>query len=300
MGISPSPTRRAATAPAFLPSSPELASAGRRGRIALFAAFVVIVAAIAVAAVAVKPTSAHSFHLLYGSVFVDDNISPVAIDLASGKPTVRLTNAVTAVSAASTGDLDVIGVGESTLMLDTRTGEFNMLDASGLLMKPTGGGVQLPASTTGKAMAIAAGSDAYILRTSAAGTDVYLVSPATVASAVTTRGRTVPRASVTVAQPLASTPGAAAGAGDDLWVLTGTGTSHSLQRLSVPPGSNAGVALTSTPFGPVSGLAALESVAGANGESTTEPAAGTTSAAAGLAAAGNAASQASATTIALA
>ena len=275
MGTSPTPTRRVASAPAFLPSAPEPGRTGRRGRIALFAGFVACASAIAVAAVVVKPTTAHSFQLLYGSVFVDDNISPVAIDLARGKPTVRLTNAVAAVSAASTGDLDVTALGEATLMLDTRTGEFNMLDASGLLVKPSGGGVQLPDTSAGRAMAVPAGPDAYILRTSSAGTDVYLVSQATVASAVSSPSRTVPRASLTLRQPLAAATGAAAAEGSDLWVLTGTGADHALQRLSVPAGSNAGVSLTSASISGVSGPSALESVSGTPSVPSTPGASGT-------------------------
>jgi len=140
-------SRRPAPAqPAFLPSGQGAPAAGRRGRIVLLCGFLACTTAIVVAALAVKPTTAHAFKLVYGSVFINDNVSPVAIDLASGKPTVRLSNAVAAVSADSTGDLEMLPVGQSTLMLNTATGEFNMLDASGLLLKATGRIAETPLS----------------------------------------------------------------------------------------------------------------------------------------------------------
>ncbi len=84
--------RPAPTEPAFLPSNPASPSPGRRGRIMLLSGFLACSTAIVAAAVIVKPTTAQAFKLVYGSIFVNDNISPVAIDLASGKPTVRLSN----------------------------------------------------------------------------------------------------------------------------------------------------------------------------------------------------------------
>ena len=64
-------------------------------------------AGIAVASYLVKPAKARSFDLFYGSMYINDNTSPVAVDLASGKPTVRLTNAFTAVGAKTGDDIDV-------------------------------------------------------------------------------------------------------------------------------------------------------------------------------------------------
>jgi hypothetical protein len=111
---------------------------GRRQRVVLLAGFMACALAIAVAAVVVKPTTARAFHLIYGSMFVDDNTAPVAIDLASGRPTVRLSNAFQAVSATVTGELDVVPLAGSTLMLNANSGEFNMLDNSGLHLQRRG------------------------------------------------------------------------------------------------------------------------------------------------------------------
>jgi hypothetical protein len=230
----------------------------------LLAGFLAGSTAVVVAAVAVKPVTAHAFKLVYGSVFINDNVSPVAIDLASGKPTVRLSNAVAAVSAASSGELDVVPVGESTLMVNSSTGEFNMLDASGLLLKQTGGGVRLPAAPTGSSVssvtAVASGSSTYLIRSSTGGTQIYLVDEATVAAAVGPQARTVPRASVSLNQPLASGPATAVSADGALWLLMGSGAATTLRELRVPAASNAGATLTATTQAVVSGQAALESI----------------------------------------
>jgi len=265
-------SRRLAPAqPAFLPSGADITAPGRRGRAVLLCGFLACTTAIVVAAVVVKPTTAHAFRLVYGSVFIDDNVSPVAIDLASGKPTVRLSNAVAAVSAASSGDLQMTPAGQSTLMLNTASGEFNMLDASGLLLKPSGGGVRLPASPGGTdqtVTGVASGSSAYIIRSSSSGTQVYLVDAATVATAAGPRASTVPRASLSFTRPLSAGPASAVSANGALWLLSRGGTGLALQELRVPPASSAGATLTSAARGVVSGPAALESIGADTGAST--------------------------------
>ena len=137
----------AGAASAFRPSAPTtpLRAPSRTQSIALLAVLVVVAGSIAVAAALVRPSKARSYQLFYGSVFLNDNTSPVSIDLASGKPSVRLNNAIAAVSAANTGDVDVYPLANgNTLMLDTATGEFNMVDSTGFVVKTTGGGVTLP------------------------------------------------------------------------------------------------------------------------------------------------------------
>jgi hypothetical protein len=238
----------------------------------LLAAFCLGVVAIGISAYAVKPTTTRSFHLLYGSIFIDDNTSPVAIDLASGKPTVGLHNAFTAVSATSSGDVHMVPLQGATLMLNTATGEFNMLDAAGLLVKATDGGVQLPSSSTSRSSvgtspaitAIAAGADAYVVRATSDHTEAYLVSQATVADAGT-QTRSKARASVVIPSPLetgaAGVAEAAATATVDgaLWMICGSGTLHTIRQLIVPPRSNAGATLRVQLHGTVSGVAGIES-----------------------------------------
>jgi hypothetical protein len=251
------------SATAFRPSAPAGRSTGpsRTQSILLLTGVIAIATAIAIASFVVKPNRARSFDLFYGSVYINDNASPVAVDLASGKPTIRLRNAFTAVSAKSTGDVDVLALGGgNTLMLNPSTGEFNMVNSTGFVVKTTGGGVQLPTATgVTRTTAIPASSAAYMLQSSDTSSSIYLVNEATVSSAIGRNARAKARAYGTIAQPLADEPAPAASANGDLWLLTGTGTTHSITQLSVPPSSNAGATLASKHHGTVAGVAAVGS-----------------------------------------
>jgi len=252
--------RHAATA--FRPSAPvgPVRAASRGQTAALLVGLLAVALGIAVASFAVKPSKARSFDLFYGSIFMDDNTSPVAIDLASGKPTVRLHNAFTAVSAKSTGDLDVFPLAGGTLMLNPSSGEFNMVDDSGFVLKTIGGGVRLPLFVgPSSSRAVAAGDSAYIVQSGPRASAVYLVSQSTVASAIGPSAQAKARASASLTSPALDTPGAAAASNGDLWLLTGQGRSHHILQLSVPRGSNAGAALVEHQRGIVSGVAAVDS-----------------------------------------
>jgi hypothetical protein len=232
----------------------------RRQLVALLIAVVVVAAGVSIASVLVKPSTARAFSFLYGSMFLNDVSSPVAVDLASGKPTVRLGNAIAAVSAHNLTDLDLVPLdGGNTLMLDTRTGEFNMVDPTGFVIKATTGGVTLP--HTLPATAVGSGSSAYIVQRAAKTTYVYLVSAATVSSALsTTDRRSAARAYAHLGGTTSSTASAASANGG-LWVLTHVpgSDSNAITELDVPPHSNAGATLDPTPHGSVTGLSAIES-----------------------------------------
>jgi hypothetical protein len=221
---------------------------------------VVVAAGVAVASFAVRPSKARAFDLFYGTAFINDNTSPVAVDLATGRPTVRLQNAYTQVSARQSGDLDVTPLRGGTLLLDTATGEFNMVDATGFVIKTKGGGVQLPKQNGASvATAVSTGDSAYIVQTSGQATAVYLVSQSTVASAIGSGTRTKARAYANLGEPPAAPAGATASAGGNLWILLGAGRNHTIRELSLPTGSDVGVALDSHDHGSVSGVAAIAS-----------------------------------------
>jgi hypothetical protein len=251
--------RHAATA--FRPSAPAGRSntPSRAQSIALLAGVIAIATALGIAAFVVKPSKARSFDLFYGSMYLNDNTSPVAVDLASGKPTVRLRNAFTAVSAKTTGDLDVIGLaGGNTLMLNPTTGEFNMVDNTGFVVKATGGGVQLPHSSgVTRTVAVPAAASAYMLQTSDSRSSIYLVNQPTVSSAIGTNARAKARGYATISAPLADSAAPAASANGDLWLLTGSGDVQTITQLSVPAGSNAGVTLAEQRHGAVTGVASV-------------------------------------------
>lgn len=219
---------------------------------------VAIAVAAAVASFVVRPNAARSFELFYGSMFINDNTSPVAVDLASGKPAVRLSNAFKAVGARRTGDLDVVPLTGGTLMLDSTTGEFNIVDASGFVVKASGGGVVLPLLPGAtSATAVASADSAYIVQHAAERSAVYLVGQSTVASAIGVGAHAKARAYRAIAQPVLATPGGRTSAAGDLWLLSGRGTTHAVTQLSVPPGSNAGATLAATRRGTIGGVAAL-------------------------------------------
>lgn len=262
--------RRAA--PAFRPSAP-VATGRTPSRVqASILLIVVIVLALIISVVSylVKPNRAHAFNLFYGSVFINDNTEPVAVDLATGKPTVRLNNAFRNVSATSSNDLDLIPLaGDNTLMLDHLTGAFNMIDSTGFVVKPTPHGVQLPHHPgTDITSAIAAGDSAYLVQRSTTHSWVYLVNQLTVAEAQARRGPAKARAYATMANPIADVSAPTATADADLWALTDAAPAttvppqrqvHALTQLSLPAGSNLGANLRLDPHGTVTGVAALDS-----------------------------------------
>ncbi|HEY8301565.1 MAG TPA: hypothetical protein VIG48_06685 [Jatrophihabitans sp.] len=250
---------------AFRPSAPNPAAGhapSRTQTIALLCGLVLVAAGIAAVSYLVKPATARSFNLFYGSVYLDDNTSPVAVDLASGKPTVRLANAFTAVSAKAPEDINAYPLdGGNTLLLDPATGEFNMVDSTGFVIKSSDGGVPLPkADGPTTSTAVPAGSSAYIVRRSSDATSVYLVGAATVSASFGSRSGTKARAYATLPAPVSTDPVPVADAGGALWMLTRDGgQTRRITELTVPPGSNAGVTLTATARGTVTGPAAVAS-----------------------------------------
>lgn len=243
-----------ATAQAHVPSRLQAA--------VLLLTVLAVAAAVTVVSYTVKASRASSFHLFYGSVFVNDDTSPVGIDLASGKPTVRLRNAFNSVSAHTTAQLDVVPLGQrTTLMLNPVTGEFNMIDSTGFVLKNSGGGVRLPSSTGPgtSVQAVPADGSAYLLQSGPARSSVYLVGQLTVAEAIGPAARGKARGYATLGQPVADVPDPAAATGTQLWLLTGPDSARTITRLSLPPDSATGVTLTRTNFGSFAGPGAVES-----------------------------------------
>jgi hypothetical protein len=231
------------------PSAAASAGPTRRQTVVLLSVLVLVAAGAAAVSWLLKPSRAQAFDLIHGSVYIPDRAGAVSMDLASGKPTVLLLNAFKQVAAAP-NRLQVQPLdGSTTLLLNRDTGEFNMIDSTGFVMK-LDGGVPLPKSAPGTASTISqgvpAGQNAYIVRSGPDGTDVYLVSPRTIQTANGTSGPK-PRAFRNISAELAPGPGALASANGDLWLLTGNGTGstdrHALRRLSVPNGSDVGAML---------------------------------------------------------
>jgi Fibronectin type III domain len=249
------------TDPAAFRADPSAAPAihpSRRQTLALLLVLVLVAGAVAAASLLIRPDRARAFDLLHGSVFIEDQAGPVAVDLANVKPTFRLLGAEKLVSAKSAGDLSLVALDGATLLLNRSSGEFNIVDNTGFAVKHDGSGVQFgrrPATST--AAGFASGKFAYIERTTPGSTDVYLVSTLTAQAAVNSPTAVKARAAITIKDTGTTLPGGAAAANGDLWLLLGSGPRHSIRQLSVPPDSSSGAALTSTGRGSVVGVAAI-------------------------------------------
>ena len=258
------------------PNAPAAARPTRRQAAALLAVLVLAAGVVAVLSYAIRPERARAFDLFHGSVYLSDELGPVAVDLATGKPTLQLADANRQIGLREKALLDtVVPLSDETLLLNPTTGEFNMVDNNGFIVKHDGnGGVMLgsgePTGPT-KAAGIDAGSgQAYIVRTGPdIGTEVYLVNQSTVESAINVVGHVQTRATGRMDEPGSTDPGGAASANGDLWMLvggSGTGGTRIIRQLQVPPDSSAGATLLAFDHSPVTGPAAISTAAtGADG-----------------------------------
>jgi hypothetical protein len=233
----------------------------RRQASALLAVLVIVTGAVTVLSYAVSPDRARAFDLFHGSVFLSDQLGPVAVDLASGTPTLRLVNANQQAGVTGSQILAAVPLTDHTLLLNPSTGEFNMVDNNGFVVKHDGSGVPL-AQRQGPTVATAldAGDGlAYIVRTGPrGGTDVYLVSQATVEAAATGSQHVQPRASGSMPAEAGTAPGAIASANGDLWMLAGrSGGLRTIRQFRVPAGSSSGTTLVASDHGRVFGPAAV-------------------------------------------
>ena len=245
------------------PPAAPAARPSRRQALALLAVLTLAAGVVAILSYAIRPDRARAFDLFHGSVFLSDQLGPVAADLASGKPTLRLVNANQQVGITGSDVLDAVPLTDHTLLLNPASGEFNMVDNNGFIVKHDGSGVPL-ASRSGPTTAAgidAGAGEAYIVRTGpVGGTDVYLVSQSTVESAINATGPVRPRASGSMPAQGSTAPGGAASANGDLWLLvggSGTGGLRTIRRLQVPTDSNAGATLLASDHGRVNGPAAI-------------------------------------------
>ncbi|MFN8077358.1 MAG: fibronectin type III domain-containing protein [Kineosporiaceae bacterium] len=164
-------------------------------------------------------------------------------------------------AATSTTDVAVVPLEAGTLLLDRRGGALNLLDRSGLPVR-SDGGVKLPAARGGAVTrALAAGDLAYVLRSAASSTDVFLVGRSTFASG---GAQALPRGVTALPSAVAEGRGDAAVSGTDLWVLTGTGARRGIRAVRAPTGSGqADRRLEVTPWGEVLAPAAVVASEGA-------------------------------------
>ncbi|SDJ52691.1 hypothetical protein SAMN05444157_3805 [Frankineae bacterium MT45] len=240
-------------------TGPGRSTLSRTQAAALLAALVVLVGGVVLAGAVIKPSKARAFDLFHGSLFLGDDRAPVAVDLTNGKPTVRLLNAYAQVSAESETGIDVVPLSSSTLLLNKATGEFNVVDTAGFVVKTTDGGVALPKVAGQSAtQAVPSGDSAFVIQSGAQNTAVYLVGQTTVESAKAASAHVRPRASAKIAESTPDLAGSSVSANGDLWVLSGTASGdRTLRQLSLPAGSGDGAVLASTVRGDAARLGAL-------------------------------------------
>jgi len=261
--------RRWADPSAFRPD-PSAAPSARpswRQSIALIAALVVVAGVVSTVSYLVRPDRARSFDLLHGAVLIGDQFGPVSVDLGSGKGTLQLRGADQQAGVSAPGDLALVPFDGATLLLNRKTGEFNMVDATGFVMKRDGGVTIGGQSGDTTATGVAAGQLAYIVRTGSTGTDVLLVGQATVATAAASPKTVKPRASYTLDDQAVTAEGGTASANGDLWALFRTANNTTLlRRFTLPPNSSTGATLRASSQGTVNAVSALESATtGADG-----------------------------------
>lgn len=230
--------------------------------LALLLVLVLVAGGVAAASYLVHPQHSRAFDLLTGSVFLADHAAPVAVDLASGKATVRLLGAGKEVGTTDDStDVQVAPATSATVLVNRNTGDFNMADQTGLVVRTNGGGValhRLPGRTAAAAYPIQdakVAGQSYILRTSPSRTDAYLIDEFTVRS----QHKQVPAAGATVSGHTALGNGAVT-AGRDLWLLTGTDGSRTVSSLTPPATAGAHRGLIRHGYGTVQGVSAIGAV----------------------------------------
>ena len=175
--------------------------------------------------------------------------------MATGQPTVRLDGVYDQVGTTNPRDVLAVPVQTGTMLINARTGTFNLLGKDNYVVDSAGGGVGLGTlhGLTG-ASGLGAGPDAYILRY-APNSTVSLVDEATVNAgarlerAVAVTGSrpapaAAPRGFASLGSPVLDEPGSAAVSGADLWVLVGAGSGCRVVQLG-PISTGNGLASTS-------------------------------------------------------
>lgn len=236
----------------------------RRQSIALLVVLLLVAGTVAAVSYLIRPDRARAFDLLHGSVLIGDQFGPVNVDLASGHGTLQLRGADAQVGVTGSQRLSIVSFDNGTLLLNNTTGEFNMVDSTGFVIKRNGGVTLGGASGSTSATGTAAGQYAYIERTGPGGTDVLLVGPSTVALAAASSSAVKARGTFTTPDVGSTAAGGSASANGDLWaVFTAANGTRTVRQLSLPANSSTGVTLTSSDHGKVGAVVALESATAA-------------------------------------
>ncbi|MGH9056857.1 MAG: fibronectin type III domain-containing protein [Acidimicrobiales bacterium] len=243
------------------PSSgrPHVPGFGRGGALAGVVVVAVLVGGLIWSAAAGQTAWAKHPHLFGGSLVLEDYRPLTVIDVATGQVTVRLQGVYSQVGATSFSEVEAVPVSAGTMLVNDKSGTFNLLGKDNYVLDAAGPGVglgALPGSTGAGALATSTG--AYIVRYGRSST-VSLVDEATVlqgaklegagtsgtasAAGAAPGGRSAPavtpRGFASAGGAVLDQPGSAAVASGDLWALVGSAGGCRVEQFHpVPAGHN--------------------------------------------------------------
>ena len=110
----------------------------RRQAVAGASVVVLALVAVLVAALVVEPRSAQRPEVVTGSLILEDDRPPVVVDLATGRPSIRLKDVFAQVGAESYSDVQIVELDTGSMLVNRRTGMFNLLNRGHLAVKRDG------------------------------------------------------------------------------------------------------------------------------------------------------------------
>ncbi len=216
---------------------------GRGGVLFAFGTVVALLGGLLWSVLGTSPLAARRLSVFGGSLVLSDVRPLSVIDVTTATVEVRLEGVDSLVGAPDYAAVQPVGVTGGTVLVNKLTGSFNFLGADDYVTDPHAPGVGLgPLSQATGAAGIAAGSDAYIIRSAPTST-VSLVGSQTVAAAAaveskvaTPNARVSPLGFATLSGRAVLSSSARAVQGADLWQLATSGGECRVYEL-LPGGS---------------------------------------------------------------
>ena len=247
-------------------------SFGRGGSIAGVIAVVALLAGLFWAGASGRAATAAHPRIFGGSLVLEDQRPLTVIDVARAEVTVRLQGIDAQVGALSYGEVQAVPVSSGTLLVDRKTGTFNLLGRDNYVVDVAGPGVGLGTLRGSTAAgALPTGASAYIIRYGPRST-VSLVDESTVLAgakqetqALGKPGVVTPRGFADLAGQVSDQPGSAAvdTSTGNLWVLVARGSACEVVELRPSPTARQGlVADDRASFSVECAKAAVEAVRG--------------------------------------